>query len=116
MLRRLFSLNRSGKKATENRHCDIDTDSNYCPKCGDEYRAEIETCAACGVPLIPGTEKVANLRQQDAGSQTHSMDISADDQLVSIQAGKLSYLKPLQQLLKAGYVPSILAGDHASKG
>lgn len=44
------------------------------------------------------------------------MEISAADQLVTIQSGKLNYLKPLQQLLKAGYVPSILAGDPASKG
>ena len=116
MLRRLFSLDRSPAKSAAHKHGDIDTDSNYCPQCGAEYRAEIETCADCGVALIPGVEKLANLRQQDAGAQTYSMEISAADQLVTIQSGKLTYLKPLQQLLKAGYVPSILAGDPASKG
>ena len=116
MLRRLFGLGRKGEEAVENNQYDIDVNSNYCSTCGDEYRAEIETCPTCSVPLIPGSEKLAILRQQETGSRLHYKEISADDELVTLQEGKLVYLKPMQQLLKAEYIPSILAGDNNSKG
>ena len=116
MFRRLFSLGRPGEEAAESNHCGIDADCNYCPKCGDEYRAEIPSCPACLVPLIAGSEKVALVKQQETGPPPHSTEISAADELATIQTGKLGYLKPLQQLLKAEYVPSILAGDNPSKG
>ena len=116
MFRRLFSLIRSSEEAPDDNHYGIDTDCNYCPNCGDAYRAEIATCPDCSIPLISGSEKLAILRQQETVSHSHSTEISADDELVAIQIGKLGYLKPLQKLLKAEYVPSILAGDNASKG
>ena len=116
MFRKLFSLGRSGEEAADNNQYDIDVDSNFCPKCGDEYRAEIATCATCSIPLISGSEKLEILRQQGIGSPSHFIEISADDELVTLQTGKLGSLKPLQQLLKAEYVPSILAGDNDSKG
>jgi len=116
MFRKLFGLTRSDEKKTGANHYDIDTDCNYCPNCGEAYRAEIATCADCSIPLMSGAEKLSILKRQDSGDDTRSMDISAEDELVTIQAGKLGILKPLQQRLKAGYVPSILASDNASKG
>lgn len=116
MFRKIFGLGRSGEKAADTNQFDIDEDCNYCPKCGDEYRAEIETCAACSIPLIPGSEKLAILKQQEPGSPSHFIEITADDELVTIQTGKLGSLKPLQQLLRAAYVPSLLASDDTSKG
>jgi len=116
MFRKLFSFGRSGEEAADNNQYDIDVDSNFCPKCGDEYRAEIATCPTCSIRLIPGSEKLAILSQQETGSPSHFIEISADDELVTLQTGKLGSLKPLQQLLKAEYVPSILAGDNDSKG
>ena len=116
MFRRLFGLGKSGQEAADNNQYDIEADCNYCPKCGDEYRAEIKTCPACSIALESGSEKLAILRQQETGSPSRSMEISADDELVAVQIGKLGDLKPLQQLLKAAYVPSLLSGDNASKG
>ena len=116
MFNRLFSLGRSGKGVVDTNQSDIDADDNYCPKCGEEYRAEIETCAHCSVPLIPGSEKLVLLRQQEAGLHSHSMEISADDELVTLQTGKLMDLKALQQLLKKEYISSMLAGGDTSKG
>jgi hypothetical protein len=59
---------------------------------------------------------LANLKQQEPDSASDFTEISAADELVSIQVGKLGYLKPLQHLLRAAYIPSILAGDNTSKG
>ena len=36
----------------------IEPDLKYCPKCDDEYRAEIEKCATCGIELITGLQKI----------------------------------------------------------
>ena len=44
------------------------------------------------------------------------MDISTDDELVTIQTGKLGYMKSLQHILKSEQVPSLLASENASKG
>ena len=116
MLRRLFGLGKeSGMTSIDNPY-GIDTDSNFCPSCGQEYRAGFDTCADCGVALMPGTEKLAQLRQQDEGAEEYSMEISAADKLVAIQTGKLGYIKPLQHLLKKEKVPSLLASVDGSKG
>jgi hypothetical protein len=116
MFRRLFGREKTTEEAPGNNRYGIDENSKYCPQCGDEYRAEIETCSACSIPLISGSEKLANLKQQEPDSASDFTEISAADELVSIQAGKLGYLKPLQHLLRAAYIPSILAGDNNSKG
>lgn len=116
MFHRLFSFGKSVKGAADNNPYDIDTDCNYCPECEEEYRAEIATCASCSIPLIPGSEKLMLLRRQEADQQPGSMEISADDELVTLQVGKLINLKPLKHLLKKEHIPSILAGGDTSKG
>ena len=72
--------------------------------------------ADCGVPLISGAAKLDEARQQDPGAPSYSMDISTDDKLVTIQTGKLGYIKSLQHILKNEQVPSLLASENASKG
>jgi hypothetical protein len=116
MFLKLFGLGKSNKKVTENNQYNIDIECNYCPKCGDEYRAEIETCATCAIPLQSGSEKLEMLMQLEANSSPRSMEISEEDELVTIHGGKLNSLKSLQHLLKAEYVPSLLFGDIPSKG
>ena len=116
MFRRLFGFGGSGKEVADHNRYDIDEDCNYCQKCGDEYRAEIHTCPTCSIRLISGSEKLTILRQQETGSYSNYTEISADDELVAVQTGKLNNLKPLQQLLKAEHVPSILAGETGAKG
>lgn len=54
--------------------------------------------------------------KQETGAPSEYIAISAEDELVALQTGKLSSLKPLQQLLKADYIPSLLSGDNSSKG
>ncbi|MBM9512285.1 hypothetical protein JWH17_07745 [Desulfobulbus marinus] len=54
--------------------------------------------------------------QLEANSSPRSMEISEEDELVTIHGGKLNSLKSLQHLLKAEYVPSLLFGDIPSKG
>lgn len=116
MFQRLFSSFRSeGKKETGNRY-DIDPDCNYCPNCGDAYREEIKTCAECDVPLIPGPEALANLERREIDRTGDGGEITTDDELVTIQVGKLKYLKEQQHLLKMSHVPSLLAGDGPVKG
>ena len=47
----------------------IESDLKYCPRCGDEYRAEIATCAACRCDLLSGRQVLAALvRQADAAA------------------------------------------------
>ena len=116
MWRRLFGLGKQSSTTAIDNPYGIDTDSNFCPACRQEYRAGFDTCADCGVGLMPGAEKLAQLRQQDEGVEEYSMEISAADELVAIQTGKLGYLKPLQQVLRKEQVPSLLASVGASKG
>ena len=116
MFRKLFGLDKSAGEPPEGNRYGIDTDSNYCPDCDQEYRAGFDTCADCGVPLISGVEKLATLRQHETGPPSYSMDISNDDELVTIQVGKLGYIKSLQHILKNEQVPSLLGSENASKG
>ncbi len=116
MFRRLFNWPRSGEKTVGINRYGIDEDCNYCPQCGEAYRAEIKTCTACSIPLIPGSEKLTVLSKQETLPPENYTEISADDELVTIQSGKLGQLKPLQHILMAAYVPSILGGDGASRG
>ncbi|MBT8347377.1 MAG: hypothetical protein KJO28_13855 [Desulfofustis sp.] len=116
MFRRLFGLDKPASESSESNRYGIDTDSNYCPECGEEYRAGFDTCADCGVALISGIKKLDEVRQQDTGPSSYSMDISTDDDLIAIHTGKLGYIKSLQHILKSEQVPSLLASENASKG
>ncbi len=116
MFRKLFGLDKSAGEPPEANRYGIDTDSNFCPDCGQEYRAGFDTCADCGVRLISGVEKLDELKQQDTGTASYSMDISNDDELITIQVGKLGYIKSLQQILKNEQVPSLIASENDSKG
>ena len=116
MFWKLFGLEKPAGEPSEPNRYGIDTDSNYCPDCGEEYRAGFDTCADCGVPLISGTAKLDEARQQDPGEPSSSMDISTDDDLITIQTGKLGYIKSLQHILKNDKVPSLLVSENASKG
>jgi hypothetical protein len=116
MLHKLFGIGRSGKNTVDNNRYDIDADCNYCPKCEEAYRAEIETCASCSIPLISGSERLELLRRQESDFHSDYLEISADDELVTLQTGKLMNLKQLKQILKKDHIPCILAGGDTSKG
>ena len=91
----------------------IDQEMNYCPKCGDEYRASIKRCVSCDISLIPGTEKLEKLRMEELTFNRRSMDITAQDQRVVIRNGKLRDLKSLQVLLANERIPTIISGESA---
>ena len=84
---------------------------NYCPSCGDEYRADICHCGICKIPLISGSEKLAIILAKQEAQEERSMDILPEDELVNIRKGPLNDMKKLQNLLALERVPAILAGD-----
>ena len=94
----------------------IDPELKYCPKCNDEYRAEIVICAACRVPLLTGREKLdmeAAARKKLTSRVAH---IGPDDDTVIIQKGSLSDLKYFEGLLAAENIGAIITGEGNSCG
>lgn len=91
----------------------IDQEMNYCPECGDEYRANIKRCMSCDISLISGIEKIEKLRVKELVFNKRSMDITTQDKRVVIRNGKLRDLKSLQALLAKERIPTIISSDSA---
>jgi hypothetical protein len=118
MLKKLFGF---GKKSSpqsdpEAARLGVDLEMSYCPGCGDEYRSGIEQCVTCRVPLISGAEKLAQVRSREQAFNGRSMEISADDQLVTIRNGKLRDVKPYQLILAKERIPSMIRGEAGGCG
>jgi hypothetical protein len=113
MLRKLFGLGGgSGKKKDPvAEKLGIDLEMRYCPSCGDEYRADIVTCAGCSVALISGTDKLARAKEQTRAFFNRSMEIGPDEPRVPIKGGKLRDLKPYQLLLARERIPALITGE-----
>ena len=92
-------------------HHGIDCELKYCPRCESEYRAEIECCATCEVDLISGAEKLARLQQKNGKFLSRSMDISAEDKLVTLRKGQIIEVKLVQKLLAEQRIPSLIGGE-----
>ncbi|MBW2467496.1 MAG: hypothetical protein JRF02_09365 [Deltaproteobacteria bacterium] len=94
----------------------IDPELKYCIQCNDEYRAEIEKCANCGIDLITGRQKIEmeEARQQKLGSRT--AELSPDDDLVVIRRGPLSDMRHLAETLGRENIGTLMAGDESSCG
>jgi hypothetical protein len=118
MLKKLFGFGKAAIKAKDQDAVSygVDVEMNYCPSCGDEYRADIEQCVTCKVALISGREKLEQKRQKVEAFNGRSMDISADDELVTIKNGKLRDLKPYQILLAKERIPALLTGESGGCG
>jgi hypothetical protein len=86
----------------------IDQEMNYCPLCRDEYRADINHCGTCDVPLINGREKLAQVREKKQALASRSMQILPTDELVNIRKGPLKDMKTLQRLLAQERIPALL--------
>ena len=84
---------------------------NYCPKCKDEYRADIRECAACGVALVPGVEMAEQAGKADEQRDRRKGGLTADDDIVTIHKGSLADLKPLEKELEAERIGYLIAGD-----
>ncbi|MCF6290798.1 MAG: hypothetical protein L3J03_07375 [Desulfobacterales bacterium] len=94
----------------------IEPDLKYCPQCDDEYRSEIERCAACGVELISGREQLDRLAAQRQRLEGRSMELRADDNLVSLRSGPLAEIKYLEGLLQAKRIATLIVADDDSCG
>jgi hypothetical protein len=88
----------------------------YCPRCGDEYRAEIVKCHACGCELLPGAEMIARAQGLDEKKLVRLGELHADDELVAVRRGPLAEMKAYAELLNVERICSVLAGDDSSCG
>jgi hypothetical protein len=118
----MFFKFRSNKKSSPeeaslfraNHGLEIDPEMNYCPDCGDEYRADILRCGICDRELVGGKEKIAQVRERYEQVAGRTMDILPSDELVTIQKGLLKDVKVLRNLLEKQRIPALIAGDEAT--
>jgi len=94
----------------------IELDLKYCPQCNDEYRAEIEKCAACGVVLITGAQKIEMEEQRRRKLANRTSELSPDDDLVIIRRGPLAEMRHFTDLLDGENIGTLLVGDEKSCG
>jgi hypothetical protein len=87
----------------------------YCPICEDEYRAEIEKCAACGCSLLNGREMLSrnDLPREQVTSRG---ELGPDDDLVVVRHGPMAEMKSYKKILAVQGVSALLAGDENSCG
>lgn len=94
----------------------IEPDLKYCPKCDDEYRAEIEKCAACGVDLITGQQKIDMEEARQRKLANRAVELSPDDDLVVVRRGPLTDLRQLAVHLEKESIGTLISGDEKSCG
>lgn len=95
----------------------LEHDLKYCPKCRDEYRQEIETCATCALPLVLGADLAARERNRGGSRLQRKGALTPDDHLVVISQSALNELKHLKELLEAEQIGAMISKDsHACGG
>ncbi len=88
-----------------------EADLKYCPQCQDEYRADIESCAACKITLLTGAEMLDMMgRSQQARNQRRGA-LRADDDVVTIHKGTLADLKKLEKAFARENIGMVIVGD-----
>jgi hypothetical protein len=92
----------------------IDPELKYCPRCSDEYRAEIEKCAACEIALITGAQKLTLESQWREKVTRRKGELTPEDEIVVIERGPLNDLRRLEDILAAERIGSRLVGDQHS--
>jgi hypothetical protein len=94
----------------------IELDLKYCPQCNDEYRAEIEICAACDVSLITGREKIDLEERQRQKLESRIGTLDPNDDLVPVLRGPLPDMRHIAHLLERQRIGSLLIGDTSTCG
>lgn len=94
----------------------IEPDLKYCPRCQDEYRADIEMCASCEVVLMTGRELLEMEQRKKEMLAGRSMEIQAGENLVDIRKGSVLEMKQVQTMLARQGFPSLIAGDSQACG
>lgn len=92
----------------------IEPDLKYCPRCLDEYRAEIERCASCACDLLTGNEILEQAVGKQADSAERTMDIAEGDELTAILQGQMLQLKQVQAMFERFRLPSIIVNEDGS--
>lgn len=90
----------------------IDPELKYCPQCSDEYRAEIERCAACEVSLVFGKE-IQKQKQKRLDALNGN---SADADLVPIFKASMQEIRRLEALLKNEEIDVFITGEDSDEG
>lgn len=88
-----------------------DPELKYCPKCKDEYRADIENCAACGIELLTGEAMADYVNNSLKKRQSRKGDLTPDDDIVTIHKGTLADMRCLEQDLQEEHIGYLIAGD-----
>ena len=94
----------------------IDPDLKYCPKCKDEYRADITLCADCGITLLSGSEMLAATGKLDVIRNSRKGAIVPGDDIVPIHKGPLGELRPIEKELLAENIGVIISKDAGGCG
>jgi hypothetical protein len=94
----------------------VEPDLKYCPKCDDEYLTEIEKCAACGIDLITGQQKIEMAEALKKKLESRVSELSPDDDLVRIRRGTLPEMRHLSNLLNDSRIGTLLVGDLTTCG
>ena len=94
----------------------VEPDLKYCPQCDDEYRAEIEKCAACEIDLITGQQKIEREEALRKKLESRVDDLSPSDDLVPIRRGPLTEMRHLANLLDGHRIGTLLVGDTKNCG
>lgn len=94
----------------------IDPDLKYCPKCKDEYRADIVLCAECGITLLSGSEMLSASGKFEEIRNGRKGAIVPGDDIVPIHKGPLGELRPIEKELQAENIGVIISKDAAGCG
>jgi len=86
---------------------------NYCPSCGDEFRAEFKHCSSCDIELIPAAGKQGNepLLTKEQVAVAISEIMPEEENLIAVRQGSLMELKQVKRLLAKHGIASVLMGD-----
>ncbi len=88
-----------------------DEDLKYCPQCQDEYRADIEKCAACAVALLSGAEMQERLNRSLQARNSRRGALTVDDDIVTIHKGPLADLQKFEKAFAAENIGMMIVGD-----
>lgn len=92
----------------------IDPELKYCPQCNDEYRAEIERCAECGVALLSGADMLAVVNRANERKNSRSGEIGPDEDIVAIHKGQLNEIRAMEPELRAENIGYLITGEGSS--
>lgn len=89
----------------------FERDLKYCPKCKDEYRAEIMVCAACKVDLLSGKQMLQQAGTSAQERYQQKASIQPGDDLLPLQKGNLLDIKRVKNLLADHNIPALIVKD-----